>query len=229
MFGPRVYWTELASNEAYSVDTAVAGDQHDQLTVDVNKIQAGDGGTKSAYKAPRAIAAGKDGFCWTYEDSLGSTNGAVVCSFNSPQVVLAEGQRTPRAILMTADASGNTNAVYFANFAQVSDDASSGGIWKVDIANGGMASSPSMVAVEDTPAGLAFDPESGMLYWTSWDNGTVRRVGLGGGAAPEVVATGQNHPGAIVVDKDAIYWVNAGSSGATPGALPDGAIMRLPK
>jgi hypothetical protein len=57
----------------------------------------------------------------------------------------------------------------------------------------------------------------GYVYWSSQVDGTVARAPKLGGAA-QVVASGQEEPGAVVVDSQAVFWVRAGA-GAEDGML----------
>jgi hypothetical protein len=61
------------------------------------------------------------------------------------------------------------------------------------------------------------------IYWTGSD-GTVMKVGLGGGA-PTVLASGQANPKGIAVDATNVYWL---TFDACSGTVCDGAITSVP-
>jgi sugar lactone lactonase YvrE len=54
----------------------------------------------------------------------------------------------------------------------------------------------------------------GHLYWSSTTDGTVARVPKVGGSV-DVIATGQDQPGALLVDSSAVYWINHGTEAGT--------------
>jgi hypothetical protein len=60
------------------------------------------------------------------------------------------------------------------------------------------------------------------VYWTNYNDGTVMKAPLGGGA-PTILASGQSGPAGIVVDATSVYWVN---QGVYMGV--DGAVMKVP-
>ncbi len=72
---------------------------------------------------------------------------------------------------------------------------------------------PEVVADQlSTPGWLT--AAGGYLYWSSTADGTVVRVPKTGGSV-EVIATGQDQPGALVVDSSAVYWLNHGTAAGT--------------
>jgi hypothetical protein len=46
------------------------------------------------------------------------------------------------------------------------------------------------------------------VYWTSYGDGTVRKVPIAGGPV-SVLAFGQNTPSGVTVDATSIYWLNS--------------------
>jgi sugar lactone lactonase YvrE len=220
LFGRTLYWTELAGNKVYSVDTKVSGQD----------LILAAGATPTALvmtsgPAPRAIAAAADVTCWTYEDKLMSPTGTVACAMtvSKQEFVVSFEQSTPRAILLTTDASGNATSVVWANFDLASNN---GGVFQIPLKAGvPTAQLPSTVARPDYPGGLAMDPDGKTFYWSSRSRGVVSRCTLSDCAGTKVdIATGQKNPGAIVVDSTSVYWVNEGT-----GASADGAIVKLAK
>lgn len=218
MSGLSVYWTELASNKVFHVDASVDGS---------GELSASGQGVEleplaPQVFAPRGITATRDGACWTYEDKLKSSSGVVGCSFSNKTVLIASGERTPRAIA-TGAGPGNTTRVYWGNFDAAS---TGGGIFMMPLLDGvPQGTMKETIASEDYPAGLLVDVDGGTLYWTSRSQGTVMRL-RAGETKPTAIATGQQNPGALAVDKDAVYWINEGASDAV---APVGAIMRVAK
>ncbi|MEP7120261.1 MAG: hypothetical protein ABJE95_05085 [Byssovorax sp.] len=208
--GTTVVWTDLTSNQVSST----------QFTL-------GKGGTISSGpsvvvpgpspmgSAPRRIAAANGLVCWTYEDKLDSTNGVVACNDGTGAIPAASTVATPRSIALVPTGVGAGATVYFASFA---DRNHRGGVYSVASTGGG---TPTLVNAdgEDYPNGLAVD--NGVVYWTSRTRGAVMR--LKGGTLTEI-ASHQINPGAIVVGKDAVFWVNEGTVDKA-----DGAIVRSAK
>jgi hypothetical protein len=215
-----VYWTELASNQVYRVATTL-----DFMVLMGSEPQALDTSTlpmQPPLNAPRGITALQDTVCWTYEDKLMTSSGVVACSFASATALISSGERTPRAIALSADLTGATG-IYWANF---DAESTGGGIFWVPIVNGAPQGERTLIAAEDYPAGLVFD--RGTLYWTSRSRGTVMSLAMGD-TMPTKLAEGQKNPGAIAVDAEAIYWINEGTAAGTADAVPDGTVMKLPK
>ena len=64
------------------------------------------------------------------------------------------------------------------------------------------------------------------MYWTGFNDGTINKVALVGGA-PVQLASGQGLPSAIAVDATAAYWTNSGSGTVMKVALAGGAPVQL--
>jgi predicted heme/steroid binding protein len=73
---------------------------------------------------------------------------------------------------------------------------------------------------QSNPSYIALDATS--VYWTNYNDGTVMKALLGGGAATKL-ASGQSGPAGIAVDGTSVYWVNQGSYKGV-----DGAVMSVP-
>ena len=73
---------------------------------------------------------------------------------------------------------------------------------------------PVVLASGQTPREIAVDATS--VYWTSYADGAVMKVAIGGGA-PTLLASGQKDPFAIAVDAASVYWTNLG----------DGTVMKV--
>ena len=218
LLGTKLYWTELAGNKVYSVDTALSG-QDLVLAAGATPTEIG----MVSGSAPRAIAAAADFTCWTYEEKLMSPTGKVVCiSKLGEQATVGTMQSTPRALLLTTDADGNATSVVWANFELASNG---GGVFQVPLKGGPAPGQLTVVAKDDYPGGLAMDPDGKTFYWSSRSRGAVSRCTLSDCAATKAeIATGQKNPGAIVADDKVVYWVNEGT-----GVTPDGAIVKLAK
>ena len=74
------------------------------------------------------------------------------------------------------------------------------------------------------PNGIAVDGTS--LYWTNNNDGTIRKMALGGGV-PVTLATGQASPWAIAVDGTNVYWTNLGDGTIRKVALGGGVPTTL--
>src|SRR5579884_4299370 len=72
---------------------------------------------------------------------------------------------------------------------------------------------------QSNPTAMAVDTTR--VYWTNYNDGTVRAASLDGGAVT-LLATGQSGPAGIVVDSANVYWVNQGTINL------DGAVMSIP-
>jgi sugar lactone lactonase YvrE len=217
-----VYFTEVASNKVYKLDTALNGEDLDvaMAAAPVELAPPDPPGT-----APRGLAAAKDAVCWTYEDELANSGGVVACSLANKTVAIATGQKTPQTIALRVDGMGSATAVYWANFGDVSTDplVVGGGIFAAELPTGAR----SQVASVDYPAGLAVDAD-GTLYFTSRTGGTVMRIAPGE-TQPTVLVKDQPNPSAIAIDADTIYWINAGKDAEGGAPASDGAIMKAAK
>jgi hypothetical protein len=207
--GTLVAWTDPASNQ-------------------VNEVKLSNGTMAGApmviqglmASAPTRIAVAGSLTCWTYEDKLDTTAGAVACNDGATTTAVASQQKTPRSIAVDPAGMGT---VYFADFGA---RAEGGGIYAADKAVSGFSKvraitqgNAGFMDGEDFPNGLAVD--AGTVYWTSRTRGAVMRWD---GKKLTEIASAQSNPGAVAVSADAVYWVNEG----TPDKA-DGAIMKLPK
>lgn len=218
VFSTMIYWTDLANNMIYTVDTTVVG----------QGLEAGTAvpltGDAPMGEFPRDIAAGQDGtVCWTYEDKLMTSGGVVACHLDEAETVIAQGQRTPRAITISRP-GGSDTVVYWVNF---DAEATGGSISKV-VFSSGVPGEPTEVAKEDYPGGIAVDKDGQTIYWTSRSRGTVMSLSPGD-TEPRLRAREQKSPGAIAVDEDAIFWISEGTTDPSGGPNRDGAIKKLMK
>jgi hypothetical protein len=221
--GAAIYWTDLANDKIYTVVTTL-GVGGQALEADPENVDSLTGEVPLG-TFPRDIAAAQDGtVCWTYEDKLMTSGGVVACHLENAATVIAQGQRTPRAIAISHEAGGSDTVVYWVNF---DAEATGGGIHKVVLSNG-VPGDPTEVAKEDYPGGIAVDKEGQTIYWTSRSRGTVMSLAPGD-TEPRLRARDQKSPGAIVVDEDAIYWINEGTTDPSGGSSRDGAITKLMK
>jgi hypothetical protein len=208
--GTNLVWTDLTSNQ---VSTTA-------LTVDKSGLMYSGASTvvpapMPMGNAPRRVAAAKGLVCWTYEDKLDSTHGAVACNDGSSAIAAVPMAQTPRSIALVASGPGAAGTVYFASFADRKDG---GGVYSVSSKGGAVThlskGHAGFADGEDYPNGIAVD--SGVVYWTSRTRGAVMR--LAGGTLTEI-ASHQINPGAIVVGKDAVFWVNEGTVDKFDGAI----------
>lgn len=109
--------------------------------------------------------------------------------------VLATALANPVALALDAD------FVYVAN-------SGDGSIVKVRKDGGGVQT---LAVTQPGLAGIAVDAQA--VYVTNKMQGTVSKIP--GGA----IATGLDHPSAIVAAPSGIYWINSGSAGAPPGTV----------
>jgi hypothetical protein len=207
--GTTLAWTDLTSNQVSQTDLNLGADG--ATSKDTSKVLAAPDPTDSA---PRRIAAVSGLFCWTYEDKLDSTGGVVACNDGSKSIAAAASLHTPRAIAIVPAGVG-AGTVYFASFADRKDG---GGVYSVASTGGAVTQlskgHAGFADGEDYPNGLAVD--KGVVYWTSRTRGAVMR--LSGGTLTEI-ASHQANPGAIVVGKDAVFWVNEGTVDKFDGAI----------
>ncbi len=222
-----VYWTELASQKVYQLDTKVL---NGELVLAASEKPVELLPPSPPGISPRGIAAAKNAVCWTYEDKLMTSEGVVACSLKSQTVAIATKQRTPRAIAMSVDVNGNATAVYWANFdaRSTTDPLLGGGIWKVDL-SGTTPGLPVLIAEEAYPAGLSIDPDGQTLFWTSRSSLGAIMTLKKGDATPTVLVKDQRNPGSIAVTADTVFWINEGTTNLAEGAVPDGAIMKVAK
>jgi sugar lactone lactonase YvrE len=75
------------------------------------------------------------------------------------------------------------------------------------------------VALATSPAPIAAVSDGVNVYWSDAGNNTIRKVPIDGGT-DSVVAAEQASPTEIVIDRNAIYWINA---------VPNGTIMKVAK
>ncbi|WP_437593093.1 hypothetical protein [Sorangium sp. So ce1000] len=174
----------------------------------------------TAFTSPYGVASAGDTVCWTYQGTLGRTDGAVACRVGGASVTVAAEQLTPREIALDVDEQGNAAAVYWASF-------EGGSVFRADL-GGEQVGEPEVIASDQGQLnGLAVDEEH--VYWTRRDAGTVVRMPKGGGDQ-EVLASGQARPGDVAVDGAAVYWINEGSPDGSDGApVKDGAVLKLAK
>ncbi|WP_438020015.1 hypothetical protein WMF18_13515 [Sorangium sp. So ce315] len=167
----------------------------------------------------RAASAG-DVVCWTYQGTLGRTDGAVACSRGGATLLVASEQLTPREIALDVDGQGNATAVYWASF-------EGGSVFRAALGEGEVGEVEEVVSGQGQLNGLALDDAH--VYWTRRDEGTVARAPKDGGE-PEVLASRQQRPGDIAVDAAAVYWINEGSPDQDDGTpAKDGAVLKLAK
>ena len=206
-------WTDLTSNEVSSAPLTLkpVGASYGGKPIVLTKPNA-------AESAPRRIAASNKLWCWTYEIKLDSSAGIVSCldatSATNVPVQVATKVTTPRSIAVVTTTPG-MGTVYFTSFASRKNG---GGVYSVPSTGG----PPTPISAghagfedgEEYPNGVAV--EGGTVYWTSRTRGAVMR--LKGGTLTEI-ASDQRNPGAIVVGKDEIYWVNEGTNDKGDGAI----------
>ncbi|WP_438036252.1 hypothetical protein [Sorangium sp. So ce204] len=176
--------------------------------------------TGAAFSSPYRVASAGDTVCWTYQGTLGRTDGAVACRVGEASVTVAAEQLTPREIALDVDGEGNAAAVYWASF-------EGGSVFRADLSGAEVGAPEEIASDQGQLNGLAVD--EGHVYWTRRDAGTVVRMPKGGGEQ-EVLASGQARPGDIAVDETTVYWINEGSPDGSDGApVKDGAVLKRAK
>ncbi|WP_437836700.1 hypothetical protein [Sorangium sp. So ce1153] len=177
-----------------------------------------------ADRAYRIVAA-NNVVCWTDVGPDSAENeaaaGSVRCAKGRSVRSVSVGERKPYGIALDAE---NPKEVFWVNLeGEVVRAPLDGGARDVifrDLARPG-------------PYGIALDEHR--VYWTNRIEGTVNM--LPRDALPDspcrdgacTLATGQLNPGAIVVDADALYWINEGSPVVGSTGNADGAVVRLAK
>jgi hypothetical protein len=81
-----------------------------------------------------------------------------------------------------------------------------------------VAAPVALASGENGPASLAIDATN--VYWTSYQNGVVRKVAIGGGS-PQTIASGQAGPTSIAVDSTSVYWTDFPTTDI-------GSVMKVP-
>lgn len=207
--GTKLVWTDLTSNQV-SATTLAVGKNGLNYSGPSMVVPA----PMPMGSAPRRVAASNGLVCWTYEDKLDSTMGVVACNDGNSATAVVPAAATPRSIALVTS-GGGAGTVYFASFA---DRGHGGGVYSVSSTGGPvtlLSKDPAGVADgEDYPNGVAVD--KGVVYWTSRTRGAVMRLEKG---TLTEIASHQNNPGAIVVGKDAVFWVNEGTFDRSDGAI----------
>ncbi|WP_437986300.1 hypothetical protein [Sorangium sp. So ce117] len=212
--GDALAWTELWGGGVFRAQLSGSGAE---VALGAPEDLTPPGTT---FSSPYRVASAGDTVCWTYQGTLGRTDGAVACRVGEASVTIAAEQLTPREIALDVDGEGNAAAVYWASF-------EGGSVFRADL-SGAEAGAPEEIASDQGQLnGLAVD--EGHVYWTRRDAGTVVRMPKGGGEQ-EVLASGQARPGDIAVDEATVYWINEGSPDGSDGApVRDGAVLKRAK
>ena len=71
-----------------------------------------------------------------------------------------------------------------------------------------LAAVTTAASAQDYPYSIAVDAAN--AYWVTNDDGTVRKVPIGGGAIV-TLTDGQDHPQSIAVDTAHVYWTSSGA------------------
>ncbi len=176
----------------------------------------------------RVVTDGKFAF-WSNEGTAGTQTGSIVMHDlgDMLQDTVISGQEVPRNLTLQTS-PGGTTAVFWANLAPdiASDKAPrKGTIHRATITGGTMTPDTGWYPdLQDQPLGIFVDGNApNRVYWTNHRTGEVWQVENDGTKA-HMIASGQNNPGALVVDAENVYWVNEGTKG-----VKDGSIMRLVK
>ncbi len=175
--------------------------------------------TGTAFSSPYRVASAGDAVCWTYQGTLGRTDGAVACRVGETSVTVAAEQLTPREIALDVDGEGNAAAVYWASF-------EGGSVFRADLSGAEVGAPEEIASDQGQLNGLAVD-EARVLDAARRGDG---RAHAEGGGEQEVLASGQARPGDIAVDEATVYWINEGSPDGSDGApVKDGAVLKLAK
>lgn len=212
--GDALAWTELWGGGVFRAQLSGSGAEV-ELGAPEELTPPG-----TAFSSPYRVASARDTVCWTYQGTLGRTDGAVACRVGGAAVTVAAEQLTPREIALDVDGEGNAAAVYWASF-------EGGSVFRADLSGEEVGAPEEIVSDQGQLNGLAVDERH--VYWTRRDAGTVVRMPKGGGDQ-EVLASGQARPGDIAVDEATVYWINEGSPDGSDGApVKDGAVLKLAK
>ncbi|WP_437690603.1 hypothetical protein [Sorangium sp. So ce176] len=215
--GESLFWTQLPDGGALGRVGFAALDPRDEPAPET---------LDGTHRANR-LAAANNVVCWTDvgPDSAedGAAKGSVRCKKRraSEIVSVGAGERKPYGIALDAE---NPAEVFWVNF-------------EGEVVRASLDGARRDVIVQDLgapgPYGIALDERQ--VYWTNRLQGTVnvlRRDAPPGSACGDgacTLAAGQNNPGAIAVDGEAIYWINEGSPVVGPTGKADGAVVRLAK
>ncbi|WP_437736991.1 hypothetical protein [Sorangium sp. So ce1335] len=212
--GDTLTWTELWGGGVFRATLSGAGAEVELGAPEELAPPA------AVVASPYRVASAGDTVCWTYQGTLGRTDGAVACSRGGATLLVASEQLTPREIALDADGQGNAVAVYWASF-------EGGSVFRAALGEDEVGEAAEIASGQGQLNGLALDEDH--IYWTRRDAGTVVRMPKDGGE-PEVLASQQQRPGSVAVDAAAVYWINEGSPDQDDGTpVRDGAVLKLAK
>jgi sugar lactone lactonase YvrE len=184
-------------NNLYWVDSATPGSvvEYDLLSGQRFTWPAGDAGA-SGIESPVDVAVDSNNIYWV--DIQAGTVNQTSISPGGPIYVLALNRVSPRAI-----ATDGTN-VYWVDVGTESGANADGTVNQVPVDGGSVVP---LATGEAEPWDIATD--GAYVYWTDCTNpGSVKRVPVGGGVTPTVLASNQGAPYGIAVDPAAqyVYW-----------------------
>jgi hypothetical protein len=165
-----------------------------------------------------------DGFTNAHQYSTSVTAGAVY-QFNSGggnATPVVSGLNGPSYPLLV-----NGTTLYVSNFGTASGGSGGGGTSVAKITLSGFASATNFTTTADfatglnSPAGLAFDPSTGILYEADFGSNTINKIDTASGAVTNFVpaSAGLSRPSAIALNGGTLYVTNFGDATGSGGSV----------
>lgn len=215
--GNHLFWADFQSGDIFSATLEGGTPGGPELTAGEPRLLASFPG-----QYPYRLVADGTYLYAVAEGTAGEGDGRLIrIAYESSEPlpeVIASGLETPRALAIDRDGpSGPAKAIYFTTFAE------NGTVERVVLSSEG-PQRESLASGVDHPSGITVDDAH--VYFTTWGDGTVKSLSKTAASTtePTTLVSGRVGPGAIFTTKDAVYWVDEGSS-----SKKTGTFVKLPK